>query len=169
MFRGRITPRTTTLPITTQDREIAAAFTPPRVTIGQPVIVWEKGVRGGDRYPGTIIADNFTKSPEGETVVNRNATIVLVNGSLLRNIPHVDDPKLNWNYAIRSSGAWEVAPYDIEKEKRIEAMLASVKGMLGEIRELYTAITDKAQKLTTPPDASKKNAKQPRDGSGEET
>lgn len=130
-------PRTTTLPITQADREQAALFTPPKVVVGTPILYYQSGVRG-EGYPGTIIENNFQTGPDGvEQVINRNVKLVLANGSLVRACPHVDDPKLQWNYAIRSNGAWEIAPYVVSRDVEFQNQLANGRRLIEEMGTLY--------------------------------
>jgi hypothetical protein len=133
----QFSPRTTTLPITLKDREDAAAFTPPKAVLGQPVIYYQSGTRG-EGYPGVILENNFQLGPDGSSqIVNRNVKLCLANGSLVRACPHVDDPKLNWNYAIRSNGAWEIAPYETAKAAEINRLNAEGQELILKMGALY--------------------------------
>jgi hypothetical protein len=135
-FRN-FSPRTTTLPITQQDRELAALFTPPKAMVGTPIMYYQSGVRG-EGYPGMIVENNFQTGPDGiEQVINRSVKLVLANGSLVRACPHVDDPKLQWNYAIRSNGAWEIAPYVVAKDAEFQSQLANGQKLIAEMGTLY--------------------------------
>lgn len=113
--------------MTTVVEEVAVApqFEMPKVSVGDPVQFWPRGIRTTDRGEvGTV----FGVGRNGRTINIR----VLATGQARFGIRHIDDPRLTENQEVRAEGAWEYS----ELHLRIDSLEKSLATLKAEVDKL---------------------------------
>ena len=101
----------------TQAPEVPAPFTPPTVTLGEPVVFYKDGQRAtGNGEAAQVL---------GVSTSGRSATLKLYNGKYQTGVRHIDDPGLQDSEELRQNGAWEFT----DMRKRADALEERVKAL----------------------------------------
>lgn len=136
-------------------------FTGPAAMTGQPVLYWTSGTKGnGKPQMAFILAGNTRVDPKtGETSVISRGQVVLQNwrGERIEAVPHVSDPRLQLNHALKEAGCWEHTPHhlwQVELDAKVTRLLAAAEKKSGggsaKVAANQTANQEKQQPAPAP-------------------